>query len=66
MPSCKNCGDSFAPARADLGYRTCLDCGQIEAKSVKFAAIPMHKSNYVCVTNPAELIALNPKHHAGG
>ena len=26
-PICIDCHDEFNPKRAELGYRTCLDCG---------------------------------------
>jgi len=32
MPICKECGEEFAQKRANLGYRTCLFCGETTAK----------------------------------
>ena len=56
-----NCGDEFPLARANLGYQTCLTCGDKQAREVKRCVVPMNKSNYVLITNPIELAQLNPK-----
>ena len=48
-------------ARRALGYRTCLSCGDEQAKQVRWATVPMNKSNYVVVTDKKELAMLNPK-----
>lgn len=61
MATCKDCGDSYPDARRNLGYRTCLECGDREARSVKRAVAPISKSNYMLISNPAELAQLNPK-----
>lgn len=60
MPFCK-CGDEINPRRAALGYTTCLLCGDYLARQVTFCTVPLNKSNYVVVSNPAELKQLNPK-----
>jgi len=57
---CK-CGNRFPAARARLGYTTCLSCGDRQARTLQFCVVPMNKSNYVVVSNPAELTMLNPK-----
>lgn len=57
---CK-CGDTINPRRAALGYNTCLVCGDQAAKLVTFCTAPLNKSNYVVISNPAELRQLNPK-----
>jgi hypothetical protein len=62
---CVECGDDYPDARLKLGYRTCLPCGDAHARDVKWAAVPMSKSNYVLVTNPLELKQLNPKRVEG-
>jgi ribosomal protein L37AE/L43A len=61
MANCISCGDTYPPRRAELGYNTCLSCGDFAARSVKFTVVPMAKSNYVVVSNPNELKMLNPK-----
>jgi hypothetical protein len=44
-----------------IGFAVCLDCGDEIAKERKFTIVPMHKSNYVAVTNTTDLKQLNPK-----
>ena len=58
---CHNCGDEVATKRSLLGYRTCLACGDKEARQVRHCVVPMNKSNYTLISNPAELAWLNPK-----
>lgn len=55
------CGDEINPERYRLGYRTCLVCGEAEAKQRKFTVAPMHKSNYMLITNLVDLKGLNNK-----
>lgn len=63
MPSnnCISCGDTFPPRRAELGYNTCLACGDFAAREVRWTVVPLNKGNYVPVTNREELKMLNPK-----
>ena len=58
---CKQCYDPFPVGRFRLGYTTCLPCGDKLAHAVTFCTVPMNKSNYVVVSNTAELKMLNPK-----
>jgi hypothetical protein len=60
---CKNCGGEFAIARFNLGYVLCPDCGEQAAKRARggWCVVPMHKSNYMLVTDPEVLKQLNPK-----
>ena len=58
---CHTCGDDIPTARHNLGYRTCLNCGDKEARGVKRCVVNMSKSNYILITNHAELAWLNPK-----
>ena len=60
---CLFCGDWIHPHRADLGYKTCLLCGEEQAKQERlgWCVAPMHKSNYTLITNRADLIGLNNK-----
>ena len=64
-PFCHECGDDINPKRAALGYRFCLPCGETRAKQVKHCIVPMPKSNYIVVTDPALLIGLNTSHKGG-
>lgn len=57
---CK-CGNLFPAARSRLGYTTCLPCGDKLAHAVTFCTAPLNKSNYMLITNRAELAQLNPK-----
>ena len=55
------CSEQVNPARYDLGYRTCLKCGEVTAGKRKFTVVPMHKSNYVVISNKKELKGINNK-----
>lgn len=55
------CGEPIPAKRAALGYRLCLACGEEASRRTPRCIVPMHKSNYVLVTNPTELRWLNPK-----
>lgn len=57
---CK-CGESIPDGRAALGYTTCLDCGDMVARTVRFLSAPINKSNYMLITNLNDLKQLNPK-----
>ena len=57
-PVCK-CGNDIHPRRYSAGYHLCTDCGEKEARKVKHCIVPMHKSNYVVVTNRQILAQLN-------
>ena len=61
QPKCFKCDEFFPIKRWELGYNTCLTCGQSVAKQVKFCVVPMHKSNYVVVSNKEELKGINNK-----
>ena len=60
-PQCKLCGDTFAAQRFRLGYVFCCPCGDEIAKRVVRTVAPMHKSNYVLITDKADLVGLNNK-----
>lgn len=62
-PMCVSCGEIFSAKRANAGYHLCLICGEEQAKKRKHTIAPMHKSNYVLITNRAELIGINNKTH---
>jgi predicted nucleic acid-binding Zn-ribbon protein len=63
MNICIRCGESFSTARYSLGYQHCLQCGDALAVTARrnWTVVPMHKSNYVLVTDPDVLKQLNPK-----
>ena len=59
---CNVCGtEEVIPARYLIGYRTCLKCGEVMAGKRKFTVVPMHKSNYVVISNKKELKGINNK-----
>jgi hypothetical protein len=49
--------------RAKLGYDVCMMCGDAHAKEARlgWTIAPMHKSNYVLITNLEELKGINVK-----
>lgn len=61
MYFCTHCGDEVNPRRFQLGYRSCLPCGDRVAKSYKHTIVPMHKSNYIPVFNMQDLVGINSK-----
>ena len=61
-PICTECyAERVPPARARLGYKTCLACGDKQAKAVRHTIAPMNKSNYMLFTDVNLLKQLNPK-----
>ena len=61
IPRCKICGEQYELDRMKIGFAVCLPCGDEIAKERKFTVAPMHKSNYVCITNMEDLKGLNNK-----
>ena len=61
--TCALCGDDYPVERFNLGYRCCLPCGEQQAREARqsWTIAPMHKSNYMLFTNPADLIGINNK-----
>jgi ribosomal protein L37AE/L43A len=64
-PRCLKCGDEYALKRLNAGYRTCLWCGEEEARSYKHTIVPMPKSNYIVVSDLSLLVGLNSSHKGG-
>ena len=58
---CQECGADYSYARYQIGYNTCLECGEIQARQVIHCTVPMHKSSYVVITSKADLLHLNQK-----
>lgn len=59
---CAKCYDNVVPqARRQLGYVTCLPCGEKAASKVRHTIAPMHKSNYMLFTNLDDLKGINNK-----
>jgi ribosomal protein L37AE/L43A len=60
-PQCKLCGNTYNAERLAIGYAICMSCGDDLANKVIRTVAPMHKSNYVLITNRADLVGLNNK-----
>ena len=60
---CHECGEVVDPRRAKLQKRLCLDCQQdYEIRNpVARCVVPMHKSNYILVTDKKDLLGINNK-----
>ena len=58
---CVCCGEDIPSRRADLGYKTCLPCGDKQAREVRHTIAPLNKSNYMVFTDATMLKQLNPK-----
>ena len=60
-PLCVRCGDTYSAKRANAGYQLCLFCGEEDAQARRHTIAPMHKSNYMLITNMEDLKGLNNK-----
>jgi ribosomal protein L37AE/L43A len=59
---CTACHWEKVPFRRwQAGYFTCLPCGEEQARAVKHCVVPMHKSNYVVVSDRNLLTGVNQK-----
>lgn len=62
-----HCGESIHPARYALGYATCLECGDTEARALRatrYTIVPMHKQGYMAFSGSdaaAMVKQINPK-----
>ena len=63
IPECRHCGDEYPTERWAIGYKWCLPCGEILAKEARksWTIAPMHKSNYMLLTNMEDLKGINNK-----
>jgi hypothetical protein len=57
---CK-CGMPIDARRAALGYNICMPCGEQAASQRKHTIVPMHKSNYMVITDRRDLMGINNK-----
>tara|TARA_R110000737_G_scaffold299736_1_gene306543 strand:+ start:388 stop:597 length:210 start_codon:yes stop_codon:yes gene_type:complete len=60
-PLCKQCGKTYSHKRKSVGYNICMACGDRLAKTKKHTIVPMHKSNYIVVTDLEILKGINNK-----
>lgn len=58
---CVVCGDYLSRGRWELGYKTCLMCGEEQARQARHTIVPLHKSNYIPVFNRVDLQGINNK-----
>lgn len=60
---CRMCGENIGEGRWALGYKFCLECGDVLAKekTKSYTVVPMHKSNYILVTDKDLLTGVNNK-----
>jgi ribosomal protein L37AE/L43A len=59
---CTTCyAERVPPARAKLGYKSCMSCGDKAAKATVRTVAPMHKSNYMLFTDMEDLKGINNK-----
>jgi PHP family Zn ribbon phosphoesterase len=62
LPICTHCyAVRVEPSRRNMPRPTCMPCGEKMAKAVKRTVVPMHKSNYMLITNPDDLVGINNK-----
>ena len=63
MTHCVRCGDDVPAARAALGYKLCLLCGEKAAREERagWTIAPLHKSNYMLLTSREDLKGINNK-----
>ena len=53
--------EEVAQGRILAGFITCLRCGEADAKKVRHTVVPMHKSNYVVISDRRDLAGINNK-----
>ena len=60
---CIDCGDDVHIERWRLGFKYCLFCGEELARQERktWCVAPMHKSNYMLITDKKDLTGLNNK-----
>ena len=53
--------EEVAAKRVEAGFITCLRCGEVDARKVRHTVVPMHKSNYVVISDRRDLAGINNK-----
>jgi predicted nucleic acid-binding Zn-ribbon protein len=61
IPTCIQCGDTYPAARHNLGYATCLDCGDRAARQVRFTVMPAYSKGAYQLVSRADIAHTNPK-----
>jgi ribosomal protein L37AE/L43A len=62
LSECDRCHSPLDPRRVAAGYNFCMICGDLLAQHTRRTIVPVHKSNYVLVTNRDDLKGINNKH----
>jgi len=65
-PHCRHCDEQYSTERWRLGYKLCMPCGEKLAGDTVRTIVPMHKSNYMMITDMEDLKGINNKgglHH---
>jgi predicted RNA-binding Zn-ribbon protein involved in translation (DUF1610 family) len=60
-PFCTLCGSEIDPPKRRLISSLCKKCGEVEARKVKHCVVPLHKSNYIVVSDRDLLTGVNQK-----
>jgi len=60
-PRCTICDDIYSAKRANAGYHICMPCGDAQARASIRTIVPMHKSNYMLITDLDDLKGINNK-----
>lgn len=58
---CHSCGDEVQSGRSLLGYRTCLPCGDREARERKFTVMPAYSKGAYQLISFVDIAHTNPK-----
>ena len=59
--TCKHCKEDVHPERLALGYVSCITCAGKNPEKVTRTVVPMHKSNYMVITDMLDLKGINNK-----
>ena len=59
-PQCITCGEEFPLARYKLKYKVCIGCAEKQPQPTR-TVVPMHKSNYMMITDLEDLKGINNK-----
>ena len=60
-PTCAECGVAYATARHALGYRTCTQCGDKQARQQRFTVMPAYSKGAYQLVSPQDVAHTNPK-----
>ena len=60
-PLCRSCDEQYSTERWRLGYKHCMPCGEKLSRETVRTVAPMHKSNYMLITDTNDLKGINNK-----